>query len=724
MLQQEESMKFKVDIKRDGNGIPHITAVTEEELYFSFGYAHAMDRGMEMIFMKTLGQGRLSEQFQTSDANLAIDTFFRKMNWMGEKESDKQLTSGTANLLEMYTAGINAAFEKKLPWELKLLPYTHEPWRVRDSQLLIRILGYVSLSQAQDELERFFIEMVQAGVPDGKLEDLFPGLLEGYDRDLIEKVSLNERMVPNVDLWNVVPRLMASNSWVLSGKKTQSGKPILSNDIHLECNRIPAIWYEIVFDLNGRSAMGGTMPGIPGLLVGRTSDLAWGVTYSFMDTVDSWVEQCKDGAYYRKHEGWIHFRKREEVIKGKKGTSVTVTFYENDHGILDGDPNIEGYYLSTRWSGADSGAVSLNMIPGLLEAETVDQGMDLLGRLESTWSWVLADKGGNIGFQMSGLMPKRRKGIRGIVPLAGWDKNNDWDGFIDYKKLPRIKNPKQGFFVTANNDLNEYGKAKPIPEAMGPYRAERIQELLEEKDDFTCEDMKRIQSDLYSNQASRFMEILIPLLPETKQGRILKEWDKTYSLDSKGAYLFEQFYRELLLYVFGDLGFGRRAVEYLHTETGTFISFYHCFDRVLLKRQSPWFGGSTRDQVFRQVAEKALKVEPKPWKAGQKFVIKHILFGDTPLKILGFNRGPYYLPGGRSTVRQGQIYRSGNRDTTFSPAFRMIIDFQEESIHTNMPGGPSEHRFSRWYDTDIRNWLKGIYKTIIPKPEEKTHPFP
>ena len=140
---------------------------------------------------------------------------------------------------------------KKPPWELKLLGYTPEPWKAEDIITLSRMVGYLTLSQSQAEIERLLMEMIQAGVSHEHLEELFPGHLGGLDMDLLKKVSLQERIVPLDVLWQTAaPRMMASNNWVISGAKTASGKPILSNDPHLEVNRLPNIWCEIVLKMN------------------------------------------------------------------------------------------------------------------------------------------------------------------------------------------------------------------------------------------------------------------------------------------------------------------------------------------------------------------------------------------------------------------------------------------------------------------------------------------
>jgi penicillin amidase len=258
--------------------------------------------------------------------------------------------------------------------------------------------------------------------------------------------------------------------------------------------------------------MGGTMPGVSGVIQGRTSDLAWGVTYAFMDSVDSWIEECQEGKYRRGDE-WLPFSIRREIIRRKNHPAVELFFYDSPHGVLEGNPLIPGFYLSTRWACLEeTSASSLEALSGIMEARSVEEGRSLLGRLNnSAWNWVLADRAGNIGYQMSGKMPRRREGISGIVPLPGWDPANDWHGFADPAELPRSINPPEGFIVTANNDLNALGKVHPINLPMAPYRAERIQDLLAKPDQLNVEAMTKLQFDLYSSRRA-IMALLQPLL--------------------------------------------------------------------------------------------------------------------------------------------------------------------------------------------------------------------
>ncbi|MBW2655824.1 MAG: penicillin acylase family protein [Deltaproteobacteria bacterium] len=706
---------------RDKHGVCHVEGKDKIDVFGLMGYAHGKDRGMQMLLMRILGQGRASELLDSSDEMLGIDTFFRRMNWTGSMSLEiEKLSPEAKEIVAAYCSGVNRAFSHKIPWECKLLGFRPDPWCIEDVILISRMTGYLTLAQSQGEIQRLFIEFVQAGMDEQKLNEFFPGILGGVDFDLIKKITLTERLVSPVSLWNIAaPLMMASNNWAVSGKKTASGKPMLSNDPHLEINRLPNIWYEVVLKAEDRYAMGGTMPGVPGLLIGRNPDLAWSATYTFMDSTDSWVEKCKDGKYLREPDIWDSFIEREEIIKRKKKESVKVVFYENRHGILEGDPNKEGYYLTTSWASAFSGAVTLDNFNKLFDAKTVTQGMDLLGRVETSWNFILADTDGNIGYQMSGLMPKRRKGISGFVPLSGWEEKNDWQGFENPQDLPKCYNPDCGYFVTSNQDLNEYGNVDPINMGMGSYRSDRIGGLLSENNDITREDMYKIHYDVYSTQAAVFMKILAPLLPDTPQGKLLKKWNLEYSADSEGAFLFDRVYKALYLEVFGKNGFGTDAVDHIDKQTGIFNDFYINFDRILLSEASVWFGDYTREEIYQKAAEKALKAQPEKWGNTRKVIMKNILFDGKLPRFLGFDRGPITIIGGLSTPHQGQIFESAGRQTTFAPGFRMVVDLSTDEINTNMAGGPSDRRFSKWYCSDLENWMSGKYKTLVVTAEKK-----
>ena len=428
----------RIAVARDEHGVFHVRAARERDLYYGLGYCHAHDRGLQMLLTRIIGQGRICELLRDDEEGFALDCFFRRLNLTGGADEEVQRLSPRArDVVGAYCSGAEDAFGRRIPWELRLFGYRHEPWTPADVILTMRVSGYVSLAQSQGEIERLLVEMVQAGVSREHLEELFPGLLDDLDVDLLRRVHLSERFVPQTIRWRLPamtnpttevpapgpphpPAAVSSNNWVVSAKKTKSRRPLLSNDPHLEGNRLPSVWYEIALETEQGWCIGATMPGLPAVAIGRSRHLAWGATYTFMDAIDSWIEECRDGCYRRVDartgaENWLPFRSREETIARKKAGNTTLVFHENDHGTLDGNPDEPGLYLTTRWASATgTGAATIEAMLDLPSATDVSAGMDLVGRIETAWNWVLADACGNIGYQMSGLMPRRRPGASSL----------------------------------------------------------------------------------------------------------------------------------------------------------------------------------------------------------------------------------------------------------------------------------------------------------------------
>ncbi len=479
---------------------------------------------------------------------------------------------------------------------------------------------------------------------------------------------------------------------------------------------MPAVWYEVILEQRERFCIAATIPGLPLPAVGRTNDLAWGPTYACMDAIDSWIEQCQQGRYRRVVDGqerWEPFQVRTEVLRRKKKPDEIVTFYENEHGVLDGDPFTPGLYLATRWSAAQSGVASIAAGFRMLHVEDAAGGMRTLGEIESAWNWVMADRHGNIAYQMSGRMPIRRAGWSGLIPVAGWDPNNDWRGSVPPEELPREWNPGSGFIATANHDLNHLGVQRPINLPMGTDRADHIAEVLASRDDWDVRSIQQMQLDVYSRQAARFMTVLRPLLPADPLAEILRSWDCCYEPASQGAYLFESFYRTLVLHVFGQM-LGSEVLHFLGAETSILAGFYRAFDEVLLSEESGWFGPAGRDAAFRRAAVVALQGPVREWGVSQQLTMKHLMLGDRLPSCLGFNYGPITMRGGRATIHQGQVFHQAGRQMSWAPSYRFVTDFHECAAHTILAGGPSDRRFSRWYTSEMADWLAGHLKTLMP----------
>ncbi len=708
--------KGPVEIERNQHGIPEITASSYSDASFGLGWVHANDRQLQMTITKLILQGRASEKISASKELIEADKFIRSLNLYPDiAEQKKLLDRDVLESVEYYSAGVNTYMEDggTVP-ELKLLKCIPEPWRVEDSMMLAKVFAYFGLTDVQGNMEKLIVQMVQNGIDEIRIKELFPYLTEKIDIELLKKVKLAPPLVPGAVKWlSRIPRFIGSNNWAVSGKHTESGMPILCGDPHLEVNRLPSIWHEVIIRLPGDTIIGFALPGTPVVVLGRNRNFAFSPTYSFMDMIDFRIEECKGGKY-RRGSTWHYFDVRSEVIKTKKGEDIKVDFYENELGVLEGDPAVDGFYLIRLWSAwKDCGAGELNGSYNIMKTKTVREGMKHYKDLESSsFNFVMADTGGNIGYQMSGRLFNRPAGVSGLLPLPAWDRNYNNRGYVSKNRLPSLYNPKDGIIVTANQDLNHLGTSSPINLAMATYRAERIEHLLKIRKKVGTEYMKEIHYDLYSIQAEKLMKIILPLITDTKEGRILKEWDFHYRSDSVGAAMFENVYSSMLETVFGDYGFGRETVKYLFSETSIFNDYYGNFDNILMNKKSSWFKFGTREDLLRLIISEGLKKKFKPYGKTRKIYFKHLLFADKIPSFFRLDYGPVELPGGRATITQGQIFKSAGRTTTFSPSCRIIADMSDDCLLTNTTGGNCDRPFSKWYKNNNSDWIHGIYKKL------------
>ncbi len=715
-----------VEAARNADGVMQLWAGDENAFAAGLGYVHAYDRQVQMMVVRLVGQGRLSECLRADRETLVIDTFARDMGFARDAADDAAACDPEVlRFAEAYSAGVNACLAgSSRPLEFRLVGYRPEPWTVADTLVTIKLMTYVGLAQTQQDFEKLLIQSIRAGVPPDTLKKLVSPHLDGLDPAIVEALKhlqYVQSMLPKeVRIQPMIPTVSASNNWAVAGGRTATGAPICCADPHLEVNRLPAVWYEVMAHLPDDERIGITMPGVPGLIMGRGRDIAFGFTYGFMDMVDYFVEEIREGRCRRGDE-FVPLQVRQEVIRRKGGEPVTVTIRENNLGVLEADPTKEkladGYYLTRAWSAQRHGAApSLEAIFRLPGAHSVAQAQPVLREVTISCNWVIADRAGNIGYQQSGRLPSRSHS--GLYPVPAWDDALAWQGWVPSMELHSVVNPECGFVATANEEINPPGGPLVVNMPMGSYRVDRIKAVLATSDSVGIDDMKRLQLDLYSLHAERLMKLFNPLLPDVPAAELLRSWDLCYDCDSRGATLFEDVYRALLRRVFGEGLLGADTWDAIVDLTSTLTDYYHVFDNVLLGDDPTWFPGAGRNAVFEELLRETLtQVEPERvsrWGDRQRVMMNNIFFNGALPRWLGFDWGPLELPGNRATVVQGQSFRLAGRATTFAPSWRMITDLGTDEVHTALPGGPSGRRFSKYYLTDLERWIHGDYKILKP----------
>jgi penicillin amidase len=733
-----KSARYDFTAARDENGVPHVNAPSWREALYAWGYMHAYDRPTQLYFARAVASGRAAESLANKPELAEVDMFIRRAGLYRhlQRELDR-LDESTLADLERYCQGVNDGLidaGRTLPmWVSGFKP---RPWEPASVLLIGNLLSFAGLTIGEQENERLLLELIQLGVDDQRLRELFYPYLDGIDFEPLREIRIAKRLSDDtLEVLADLPRLASSNAWAVSPSRSATGHALLAADPHLEVNRLPAIWYEIALCWgDGEYAIGATLPGTPIMAVGRTPRLAWGVTYMHADTSDFFIEDCRPGGasgwqYRRDHPAggaprWIDFQHRKEVIKRKGAAPTVLDVYENDEGTLARSPDEEGpgKYLSVAWVGSQpGGGRSIAAWLDVIASPTTAEAMDTVRRCpHPSLVWVFADRAGHIGSQASGWLPNRGGGSSGIVPIPAWDENAHWHGRVRADLLPREYDPPIGFIASANEEL--YRSDGPPLHAHGlpDYRKRRIVERLTELPRATIADMQQLQYDVLSKQASDLLPVLLALVEDGPFKEQLSGWDRRYTPDSTSAALFQHFYRHVVLEIFGhEQGIGWRRMFYLCTRMGYSTMVLTAIDRTLRKVTSSWWQGRSKRELVQRAAKLA-RLEPAPtWREFNTFHFVNRFFGGSRAgRIFGFRSKQVGMPGCHATPFQGHLLTTATRESTFAPSYHFVTDLGSDEAWTNLPGGPSENRFSKWYKVDIPRWLTGQYKRLTPTGED------
>ncbi len=707
-----------IRLQRRARGTLAIRAPDDTGMAFALGVAHALDRGVQIELQRLIAAGRLAECLDGSERSLAIDRTMRRMGFARTARTEASaLDAETRTWLEAYRDGVNRfRCNRPAPLEFRLLGHGLEPWSVEDCLATVGLMGFAGLAQGQLDAEKWLIEALVAGTDPEVLRRLFRPHLDGLDEEtlaaLADLAHLEPLLGPRLS-GLPLPRLRGSNNWVAASTRSASGAPLQANDPHLEANRLPPVWYPFTARLaDGRTRMGISMPGLPGLVMGRTRELAVGFTYGFMDMFDYFVEEVRDGSY-RYGDRWRPLEIHEEVLLRKGGSPETLRIAATHRGPLEAPPGTGGKVLSMAWSSWRGGAArsldAMRRVPG---ATGVDDACRILARVTLSANWLVADRSGRIGYQQSGHAPNRRHS--GLHPVPGWDPGRDWDGEVDPEDLLRILDPVDGILVTANDERQAPGRPVTVNLHMGDYRKRRIEARLAGRDRWDAAGFRELQADLYSGQAAEWMTLLRPLLPDTEAGHRLAAWDLAYRVDAVEPTWFEAIWSAVLEAVFAPF-FGEPAWRKSVEETAILVDYHWFFDRAILSGDACWFGDEGRDRLLARVARDVLeRTPPRRWGDRNRFRMENILFAGRLPSWLGFDLDGIEVPGGRATPCQGQIFRAHGRTTSFVPGWRFVSDLAGETGWSALAGGPSGSRFSRWYLSGLAAWSRFEYDELTP----------
>ncbi|MCE9645253.1 MAG: penicillin acylase family protein [Chloroflexi bacterium] len=777
-----------VDVYRDQMGIPHIYASTTHDLFFTQGYTHAQDRFWQMDFWRHIGSGRLSEMFGAGQVE--TDSFLRTLGWRQVAEQEYEMLGPESRaLLDAYTAGVNAYIQERGPVELSLeyliltgvlnADYKIEPWTPVNSLTWGKAMAWDLGGNMDDEIARAIL--LKTLTPE-QLSDLYPEYPADYpvivpaigenvakgDGNIAQSPadiaalklnleSLSEKLALMQSALGPTGPDIGSNSWVVSGDRTTTGKPLLANDMHLGI-QMPSIWYQNALHCQPKSdacpfeVTGFSFAGVPGVVAGHNDHVAWAYTNLGPDVQDLFIEKVnpENPNQYEVDGKWVDFETRQETIKVGGGDPVEITVRISRHGPvisdtygslkdqIDPKENPEAtpfkdksgvelpgnYAIALSWT-ALTPSTPFEAIWGFDKATNWDEFRAAARNFHvPAQNLLYADVDGNIGYQTPGDIPIRKAGD-GTLPVPGWSSEYEWTGFIPFDELPYTFNPQSGFIATANNQANPRDYPYLITKDWDyGQRSSRIVDMIQTAPGKI--DVAYFQS-MHGDSKNLNAETLLPILltvnldPElaTIRDQTLSPWDYQETADSRQAAVFEWFWWNALMDTFKD-----ELPQDYWPDGGS--RWYVIMRNLVQQPENPWWDDKattdkveTRDDIFvRAFGETVTQIQKEygkdtsawpTWGSLHTSTFRNATLGKSgipPIEAL-FNRGPFITGGGKSVVNATGWTVGESFEVDWLPSEREIVDLanldQSLAGHTT---GQSGHAFNPHYDDMALMWTK------------------
>ncbi len=550
VLHRTGCVERPVSLYRDPWGIPHVRAHSVHDAFAAQGYAHAMDRFWQMDASRKLMEGRWAEW--VGAAGVEADRLARRLRAAAASIRDYAVLGAEAKaMVDAYTAGVNVCLQTNpAPAEYELLGTGPEPWDGWHCVAAMRQRGYL-MGSLWFKLWR----AAALGVvgPENVVKLRYDD--DGADRLCIPPGADSSRWIASLaDLREPIRALGmlsasadiggGSNNWALAPSRTASGRPILAGDPH-RAFELPGMYAQMHLGCDQFDVIGLSVPGVPGFPhFGHSQQVAWGVTHACADIHDLYVEQFDraDPSRYLHQGNWLQATATTEEIKVRGGAAVPVEIVETIHGSVIAGKPARGVALTLKSVQFFDVDRSFDCLLPMLRADSVDS------LFEAVRGWglidhnlVAADTGGHIGHLVRAVVP-RRPAVNGWLPVPGWTGEYEWDGMIPAEQMPRVDDPNRGYLVTANNRV-----VTTIPgsgdyfctDALPPYRAKRIEQLIAGLGPASPQDMAAIHRDDVSVPARLFQAVLADVVPASGAARAVRDtvvgWDTRMSPDSIGA---------------------------------------------------------------------------------------------------------------------------------------------------------------------------------------------
>lgn len=734
-----------VEIRYDEFGIPHISGENASDSYFALGYVHAQDRLFQMDLLRRIGSGRLSEFF--GEATLEVDRLFHTIGIPEYAQSSVQqleeMDPEMRLILERYLDGVNYFAETgPAPIEYLIGGLPREPFEVVD---IYHTAGFMAFSFALGLRTDPLVQHIQDEFGDEYLQDL---ALHHYPNQALAPSGRTAQNMPDFsnDVMSQLDKLpfpffTGSNTWVVSGEKTKSGKPIFANDTHIQYTQ-PGTWYEAHLKFPGTNLYGDFLAGIPFAIIGHNNRIAWGMTMFENDDTDFYSEEYhpEDTSLVRYQNNlWVELEEQEVIINVKGGTNDTLLIRKSPHGPLMNELFDQSFDspVSMFWTYTQKTNELPEAFFALNNATKIEDARSAVQRIHAPGLNIsYADVDGNIALWSAAHLIHRPEHVNSKLILNGGSGADDPLGYYPFEANPQLENPESGMVYSANSqhDTTEFGMMHP-----GYYtpsvRMERIAHLLNQKDDWTISEMKTVVNDHISaadaDLAHHFYDIIKSSGDESlvQFFEPLKDWEGDHDVQSTVPVIYYPLMFHLIEGTFADELGDDQFEAYLQTHLMKRTNF-----RIFEMDESVWFDDVTTDAVETKadiVSSAAIKAmnqleqlhrdQPMPgWGAVHTVTFAHAMGSVKPLDRL-FNNGPYEISGTNESINQQGFVPSDSSvyPVKHGPQMRILLDMSEieNSISIN-PTGQSGNRFSKHYKDQSPLFVNGEFRPQLMNREE------
>lgn len=753
-----------VQIYRDSMAIPYIIAKTEEDAAFGLGFVHAQDRLFVMDIIRRAGEGRLSEVM--GEKSVPFDKMFRTVGLKRIVDRNiKNINAKSLSLLNAYAKGVNLYIKNakgKYPAEFDVLGYDPEEWKPEHSLIVGRMMAWeLNISWWIDFSFSFLVQKFG----EEKILEILPDYPENSKLLLpieIKKYPPIGKSVVEVDkqfreFIGISGTHLGSNNWVVNGKKSVSGFPIIANDTHLHFSA-PSRWYAAVIRAGDWNVEGFTIPGAPAVVVGKNQNISWGVTNIMLDDADFFIEKFDSTQKkYLLNSEWKNLEIIKDTIKVKNQKEVVFEIKSTHRGpiISHIHPFTELYPeskssipISMRWLGSDFSDelyafYSINKAKNWNEFKSAFQYYGLPGQ-----NFIFADKDGNIGYMFGGKLPLRNS-ISPTFIYDGTTDKYDWKGIVPISEVPSFLNPSANYIATANNKVVKDFKYH-ISNIWEPSsRSERINYLLTSKEKHSIKDYKKFQMDITSPYAEKIVKHILNSFEGIRivdanlnsALQMFKQWDYEMNEFSQVPTIYAMFLNYFLQNTLLD-EMGRDIFnEYVFVANVP----YRVTLKMLADSSNSWFDNistpkvENRNEIIRKSLSDALSdlennvsknIKDWQWGSLHKATFKHSFSGASSLLDKFINIGPFSVGGDGTTlfnteygfkegIKSYQLFDHEKFDNILGPTMRYIFDFAKpDEFHMVLTTGQSGNFMSDHYRDMSEMWLRGNY--VIVRTDEQS----